>query len=120
MPKILTIEDSAVERQTIVSILKKAGYEILEAGTAEKGLEIIKKEDPDLILLDIRLPGMDGVTFCKELTKLNRIFNIISVSVVGREDTIKECKEHGVKAYIMKPITEKKLLSAVRNVLGKK
>jgi len=119
--KILTIDDSAFERGTIAEILNKAGYEnVLEAETGEEGIEIYEKEKPDLVLLDLRLPGMDGVDCLKRLKKLNRMLKIIVVSIVTRQGIVDECKKLGAKDYVVKPIIEKKILTAVNKLLKKK
>jgi len=121
MVKILTIDDSAVERETIIGILNKAGYKyIIQAETGEEGIEKYEKEKPDLVLLDLRLPGIDGVETLKRIKKINSAAKVIVVSVIGRDDIIEECKKLGAKAYVMKPILEKKLLVPVNKVLKKK
>lgn len=119
MAKILTIEDSGFERKIIIDVLNKAGYkEIIEAESAEEGLELYKKEKPDLVLLDIRLPGMDGVECLKKLKEINPKVKVVIVSIITRQESIEECKKLGVVSYIMKPITSRKLLGPVKKALG--
>lgn len=70
MAKILLIEDSAFERKAIINILGKGGYkDFVEAEDAEQGLVKYKSEKPNLVLLDLRLPGMDGIECFRELKK---------------------------------------------------
>jgi two-component system chemotaxis response regulator CheY len=119
MAKILTIEDSAFERKAIINMLSKAGYkDIIEAETAEEALEKYKSEKPDLVLLDLRLPGMDGIECFKELKKINPRVKVVVVSIVTRQDSIDECMKLGAKAYIMKPVTQNKLIDPIKKVLG--
>ena len=69
MTKILTNEDSAFERKAIKNMLTKGGYnDVVEAETGEEGIEVYKKEKPDLVLLDLRLPGMDGIECFASIT----------------------------------------------------
>jgi len=119
MAKILTIEDSAFERKAIINILSKGGYtDVVEAEDAEQGLELYKTNKADLVLLDLRLPGMDGLECFKELKKIDANVKVIVVTIVTRQDAIDEATKLGAKAYITKPITEKKLLDQVKTVLG--
>ena len=117
--KILTVDDSAFERKAIISILNKAGYDkIIEAEDGEKAVEIYPVEKPDLVLMDLRLPGMDGLECFKELKKINPTVKVIVVSIIAREDTMKEAKELGAKGYVIKPITEQKLITEIKKVMG--
>ena len=119
MAKILLIEDSAFERKAIINMLKKSGYtENLEAEDGEKGLEMYKAEKPNLVLLDLRLPGMDGLEVFKELKKINSGVKVIVVTIVTRQESVDEATKLGAKAYIMKPVTEKKLIPEVKRVVG--
>ncbi len=119
MVKILTIEDSAFERKAIINILKKGGYEdIVEAEDAEQGIEAYKTNRPDLVLLDLRLPGMDGLECFKKLKAINPKVKVIVVTIVTRQDSVDEAKKLGAVDYIIKPITEQKLLTPIKKVLG--
>ena len=80
---------------------------------------MFKSEKPGLVLLDLRLPGMDGLECFKELKKLDPKVVVIVVTIVTRQDAIDEANGLGAKGYITKPITEKKLLEAVNKALGK-
>jgi len=120
MPKILTIEDSAFERNAIINVLSKAGYkDIIEAATAGEGLKRYGEEKPDLVLLDLRMPDVEiGIDTLKKLIKLRAQAKIIVVSIVRDKETIDECIKLGAKAYINKPVTEGKLIPEVKKVLG--
>ncbi|MFB6180667.1 MAG: response regulator [Candidatus Nanohalobium sp.] len=113
--KILSIEDSEFERESITNLLAENGYNnIAEAATAEEGLEKYD-EDTDLVLLDLRLPDMDGIDVLKELEEKNA--DVIIVSVVREEKTKNETKDIGAEAYVEKPITEDKLIPPIEEVL---
>lgn len=121
MPKILTIEDSVFERKAIINMLNKGGYkDIIEAETGEEALEVYKKEKPDLVLLDLRLPGMDGIECFKKLKEINPRVKVIVVTIVTRKESVDECTKLGAKAYIMKPVTQTKLIDAVKQVILKR
>lgn len=121
MAKILTIEDSAFERKALINFLNKGGYkEILEAETGEAGIEVFKKEKPDLVLMDLRLPGMDGIECFKKLKAMSPTVKVIMVTIVTRKESVDECMKLGAKAYLVKPITQTKLVDAVKKVIGGK
>ncbi len=121
MPKILTIEDSLFERKAIMGILEEEGYtDILEAGDAEEGLEIYKQKKPDLVLLDLRLPGMDGLDCLKELKKLDPNVQVIIVTIITRKDSIERANQLGAKGYVVKPITKDKIIPQIEKILKSK
>ena len=120
MSKILLIEDSTFERKAIINILKKGGYsEFVEAEDAETGIEKYKSEKPALVLLDLRLPGMDGLECFAELKKIDKNVKVIVVTIVTRQESVDEATKLGAKAYIMKPVTALKILPEVEKVIGK-
>lgn len=117
--KILLIEDSTFERKAIINILKKAGYsEFIEAETGEDGIAKYKASKPDLILLDLRLPGIDGLEAFKEIRKIDPKVKVIVVSIVTRQESVDAATKLGAKAYVMKPVTEAKLVPEVKKVIG--
>lgn len=119
MAKILTIEDSAFERKAIVRMLKNAGYEeLIEAGSGEEGIRLFKEKKPDLVLLDLRMPGMPGMQALEELKKIDSDVKVIVVSIVRKKSTINEAINKGVQAYVKKPITKNKLIPPVKEALG--
>lgn len=116
MPKILSIEDSEFERKTIKKILEKEGYtDVFFASNGEDGLKKFHEENPDILLLDLRLPDMDGEEILEELSSKN--VDIIIVSIVREDETINEMKEKGAKGYVVKPITKDKLIPQIEKLL---
>lgn len=120
MVKILTIEDSVFERKAIIGILKKSGYEdVVEAENGAEGLEKFKSEKPDLVLLDLRLPGEPaGLDVYRELKKIDENVKCIVVSILRKESSIQEALALGVAAYVVKPVTKEKLVVEVQKVVG--
>lgn len=115
IPKILTIEDSAFERKAIRGILNKAGYtDIIEAESGEIGIEKFKVERPDLVLLDLGMPGMSGIEVLQRLKQIDPSVKVIIASIVRKRETIDETLQMGVQAYITKPITYGKLIPEIK------
>lgn len=119
MVKILTIEDSVFERGAIKHILNENGYkDVLEADNAEKGIEIYESEKPDVVLLDLRLPGMDGLECLKKLKEINSDVKVVIVTIVGRKDSMDEAAKLGVSSYVLKPVTKNKLIPEIEKALA--
>lgn len=118
MHKILIIEDSTFERKAISDMLVKAGYtDIVQAESGEIGLEKFKKERANLVLLDLRMPGMPGMEVLEELKKQSPNVKVIIVSIVRKKETVDEALKLGVEAYVSKPITNEKLIPEVKKAL---
>jgi len=118
MAKILIADDSVFMRKMLKDILSGGGYEdFIEAGNGTEALEQYKKEKPDLILLDIIMPDVDGIEVLEKLSKSDT-GKVVVVSAVGQEQMKKKAKALGVKYYITKPFQEKEILEMTKKVLG--
>jgi CheY-like chemotaxis protein len=113
--RILIVEDNALNRELAVVVLKSAGYEVLECETAEEGLRVAAKEQPDLILLDIRLPGMDGFRALERLRADPRTAGITVVALTAQAMLGDEAaaRAAGFAGYITKPINTRRLAQEV-------
>jgi len=122
MSRILIIEDEAAIRRVLVKILgeESDSYELFEAENGLEGLEIIKKEDFDLVLCDIKMPKMDGVEVLEASRKLKPEIPFIMISGHGDLDTAVSTMRMGAFDYISKPPDLNRLLTAVRNALDRK
>jgi two-component system, cell cycle response regulator DivK len=115
-PLILIVEDDEKSRRLMVDVLSHQGYRVAEANNAEDGIDIVRKSHPDLVLMDIHLPGMSGMDALKliradEEIKSTRIM-AITASVMGNDrDKIKSI---GFDAFEPKPINLKAFLSSVK------
>ena len=109
---VLIVEDEGDIRELVQYNLEKEGFRVSVAETAEKGLEILENSQPDLLLLDIMLPGMDGLEVCRFLKSGKETSNvpIIMMSARGEESDIVAGLELGADDYITKPLDLEKLL----------
>ena len=122
MKKVLIVDDEPDIRFIIRTILGKS-YEILEAESGEEAIKIAKKEKPDLILLDIMMPGIDGYETAKMLKNSNETRNIKIAMLTAKQeegDKLKALAEAKAEWYITKPIDSEKLVETVRWLLEKK
>ncbi|MBJ2173284.1 sigma-54-dependent Fis family transcriptional regulator [Aureibaculum sp. A20] len=122
MPKILVIEDEAAIRRVLKKIISEenATYEVEEAEDGLVGMEMIKNNDYDLVLCDIKMPKMDGVEVLEKTQKIKPEIPMLMISGHGDLDTAVQTMRLGAFDYISKPPDLNRLLNAVRNALDKK
>ncbi len=118
---ILIVEDNEKNRKLLWKVLKFEGYEVLEATTAEEGLEIAREHKPALILMDIQLPGMDGLAALAQLRSDPKTQNIpaIAVTASALPGDIQRIRDAGFDTYQTKPIRVKDFTEAVQKVLDR-
>ena len=120
MARILIIEDSPTDARVFTTLLEKNGHEVIAAGSAEDGIAAAKKEKPDLVLMDVILPGMNGFQATRALTRDPDTANIpiIIVSTKGMETDRVWGLRQGARDYIVKPPNERDLIDRIATLLG--
>lgn len=116
MEKILIADDEQLMRQLVIDFLKPEGYEILEASDGKEALEIYDKEHPDLILLDVMMPGYDGWTVCREIRRESTV-PIMMLTAKGEEIDQLFAYDLGADEYITKPFSPKILVAKIKALL---
>ena len=118
-PKIVVIEDEVDILEVIIYNLSKEGFDVCSALDGEEGLALIKKEVPDLVLLDLMLPGLDGIEICRKLKTdySTRSIPIIMVTAKGEESDIVLGLGMGADDYMVKPFRPRELMARIRSVL---
>jgi CheY-like chemotaxis protein len=113
--KILLIEDNAVNRDLTEFLLESQGYQVREAATAEEAFEILKTELADLIVMDIQLPGMDGLEATKKLKEdpATRDIPVVAVTSYAMKGDRQSAAAAGCVGYITKPIDKTTFLQEV-------
>lgn len=117
MAKIMTVDDSAFERKVIIDMLTKAGHNVIEADCGEKGVELYTKEKPDIVLMDLRMPGIGGAEAIKQILASDPKAKIIVVSIVRDQETMDELIKNGAKDYVKKPVTPDRLTQAINKAM---
>lgn len=115
-PRILVVEDDPEVAEVITGYLHRAGYTTVVASDGAVGLELSKHMAPDLIVLDLMLPGMDGLTFCRELRARSQAAVIMLTSLGAEEDRLRGL-EAGADDYLTKPFSPRELVMRVQSVL---
>ncbi len=117
MPKrILVIEDEPQIADLCRDYLVAAGFDVLTAGEGAKGLALARRERPDLVVLDLMLPGMDGLDVCRELRRESSVPIIMLTARVEESDKLVGL-ELGADDYLTKPFSPRELVARVRTVL---
>lgn len=114
---ILVVDDNALNLHLLTTILTGAEYTVLTCGNAKEAQEITYKHSPDIILLDVMMPGMDGFSLCRELKQNKRFSDIpvIFLTSLSQQEDIVEGFNAGGSDYIVKPFNRQELLARVRN-----
>jgi len=120
MARILIIEDSPTDTRVFTSLLERNGHEVLAAGSAEDGIDMAKSQKPDLVLMDVILPGMNGFQATRALSKDpgTSAIPVIIVSTKGMETDRVWGMRQGAKDYVVKPPNEKDLIQRISTALG--
>ncbi|MCM2591909.1 response regulator transcription factor [Rossellomorea marisflavi] len=116
MKRIMIIEDEESIRGFIKINLKRYGYEVLEAGSAEEGIELLKAHGADILLLDVMLPGMDGFEACGEIRKWNPAVGIIMLTAKVQEMDKVHGLMNGADDYVSKPFSPNELIARIESL----
>lgn len=120
MARILVVEDDVLNMKLAVMLLAIAGHETLQAWNAEEGLRLAREYSPELVLMDIRLPGIDGLTATRLLrsSATTRDIKIVAVTARVMPGDRDATEAAGCNGYIAKPINFKEFINTVEQVLG--
>ncbi len=120
MTRILIVDDSPTETHIIKAMLEKHGYETIEAVNGEEGILKARDTSPDLVLMDIVMPGMNGFQATRKLSKdpVTSSIPVIIVSTKGQETDRVWAMRQGAKDYMTKPVVEAELLDKIKSSLG--
>ena len=122
MPKerILIVDDEKNIASSLTGILSDEGYEVIETGDGVEALEIIQADPPDLVLLDIWLPGMDGIEVLKTVKAYHPEIEVLIMSGHGTIDTAVKATKLGAQDFIEKPFSLERIIQSIEEVLNKK
>jgi twitching motility two-component system response regulator PilH len=121
MAKVLIVDDSQTETKRFTQFLDKHGHEVITADSGERGIEVAKAELPDLILMDVVMPGLNGFQATRRLTRdpSTKHIPIIIVTTKDQETDKVWGRRQGASAYLSKPVPEDLLMETIRQALDK-
>ena len=121
MARILLIEDSPTDTAVLTQLLTRNGHEVSTAGSAEDGIEACKRELPDLVMMDVVLPGMNGFQATRALSRdaQTSAIPVLIVSTKGMETDRAWGMRQGARDYIVKPPREDDLIARIKELLDK-
>jgi two-component system nitrogen regulation response regulator NtrX len=116
-PRILVIDDEAAIRDSMKMILEYEGYEFLGAPGGQEGIALVERESPDLVFLDIKMPGMDGMEVLGRIKAINDQVPVVIISGHGTVATAVEATKLGAFEFVEKPLASERILLTIRNAL---
>jgi two-component system chemotaxis response regulator CheY len=116
--RVLTVDDSKTMLQMLQFALKQGGYEIIQGENGQEGLDLLEANTVDVIITDINMPVMDGITFIKELRKKpkNKATPVLILTTESSQSKKEEGRSAGATGWIVKPFDPGKLLEVIRKV----
>lgn len=116
MKKVLVVDDAMFMRQTIRAILEKNGIEVIEADCVEEALEQYERHQPQVVTMDIAMPGKSGIEGVAELRRLDPGAQVIVITSIGTEYIIRDAITNGAVNFIVKPFDETKLMEVLHSL----
>jgi DNA-binding NtrC family response regulator len=118
--RLLLIDDDEYVRDSLCLFFESEGCQILTLKTAEEGLNVLNKQDFDIIIIDYRLPGLDGLEFLRQVQKRNLVAMKILITAYGSEKLFAEARKLGVHEYISKPFTSEEIEASLNHLIKKR
>ena len=118
MPKIMVVDDAAFMRMRCKKMLTQSGYEVTEAATGAQAVDMYQEEQPDMVLMDITTPDMDGMTALKEILKIDPGAKVAMVTAMGQQSMVMEALKAGAKDFVVKPYDQDRVIAAVKKIIG--
>ncbi|MBN8579425.1 MAG: response regulator [Anaerolineae bacterium] len=117
--RILVVDDEPNNQRILNYTLNKAGYETLTAGTGEAALDLLHEKSADLAILDVAMPGMDGITLLQHIRTMQKYENLPVIILTGSGDDTERIRaeEAGVQGFLTKPASSKMILETVNHLL---
>jgi response regulator NasT len=117
--RVVIAEDEAIIRLDLKETLEEEGYEVVgETGRGDDAVRLVREHKPDIAILDIKMPGMDGLTAAREITT-ERGAAVLILTAFSQRDLIEQARDAGALAYLVKPFQKSELIPAVEVALGR-
>jgi len=117
--RVLVVDDELAIRETVKRILEAEGYVVATAARGQEALEHVRRETPDAVLLDLKLPGMDGPATLREMRRLHATLPVIILTGYPDSDLMTQALEHSPVMLLAKPVDPDRMIEAVRCVMAR-
>ena len=117
MAKILVVDDAEFLRVRISKMLQGDGHEIAEAENGVRAVAVYKEQKPDLVLMDITMPEMDGLTAIKETRGYDPKAKVVMLTALGQESVVLEAIKSGARDFVVKPFERERVMNAITKLL---
>ena len=118
-PRIVIADDEAIIRLDLKEILEEAGYDVVaETGRGDEAIALVAEHRPDLAILDIKMPGLDGISAARSILA-EQSAAVLLLTAFSQRDLIQDAREAGVAAYLVKPFRKAELIPAIEGVLAR-
>jgi two-component system chemotaxis response regulator CheY len=115
---VLIVDDLQFIKLVLREVIEKAGFRLVgEAANGEEAVELYQDKRPDVVLMDITMPKMDGLSALKQILKLDPQARIIMCSALGQQNLIVQALQLGAKDFIVKPFREERVVAAIKHAL---
>lgn len=117
--RIVIAEDEAIIRLDLKELLEEEGYEVVgETGRGDEAVELVRRLAPDVAILDIKMPGMDGIAAARQIAG-DRLAAVLVLTAFSQRDLINQARDAGALAYLVKPFQKSDLIPAIEVALGR-
>jgi two-component system chemotaxis response regulator CheY len=118
MSKILIVDDAEFLRVRISKMLTGDGFDVIQAENGARAVEMYKANQPDLVLMDVTMPEMDGLTALREIRGFDANAKVIMLTALGQESVVLEAIKSGAKDFIVKPFEHDRVIGAIRKLIS--
>jgi two-component system, chemotaxis family, chemotaxis protein CheY len=118
MTKVLVVDDAEFLRVRLTKMLTAEGHEVFQAENGVKAVAVYQEIHPDVVLMDVTMPEMDGLTALKEIVRLDAKAKVIMLTALGQESVVLEAVKSGARDFVVKPFEQERVMKAITKILA--
>ena len=118
MTTVMVVDDAAIMRMRCKKMLVENGFDVVEAANGIEAISVYKETQPDMVLMDITMPEMDGLAALKEIKKLDPNAKVAMVTAMGQQALVIEALKMGAMDFVIKPFDQDRVLGTIKKALG--
>ena len=118
MSKILIVDDAEFLRVRISKMLLGDGFDVVEAANGAQAVTMYQQEKPDLVLMDVTMPEMDGLAALKEIRQIDTRAKVIMLTALGQESIVLDAIKSGARDFVVKPFERERVITAIHKLLS--